>query len=155
MTPHCQGLPSASCFAHFWCSKSFLECLCRFSKLEAIYYLLTFEKIIGRIYSSFFSGIRFIRSLPKNSKLTFHMSCFTEQFVRSQKFKAHHIFNFIHHISVPETSSNLHQKNLIVRTANQMFDLPPKITVTNHIQQNGTPAGNLGHWGNSDLLIIL
>jgi hypothetical protein len=28
------------------------------------------------------------------------------------------------------------------------FTFPSKITVTTHINQNDTPAGNVGHWGN-------
>jgi len=42
------------------------------------------------------------------------------------------------------TSSNLHKRDLAERTANQLFNLPPEVTVVTNLQENGKPVGILG-----------
>ena len=64
--------------------------------------------------------------------------------VRDQALKPEHIVDLVRRFGTPVTSSNLHQRNLEERTANQIMDLPPEITVVTNLRENGRPIGILG-----------
>ena len=63
---------------------------------------------------------------------------------REQKIAPDDLVRLVRRFGTPVTSSNLHQRNLEERTANQLFDLPPEITVVTNLQDNGKPVGILG-----------
>ena len=64
--------------------------------------------------------------------------------VRGQSLKPEDIVVLAKRFGVPVSSSNLHQRNLAERTANQLFNLPPEITVVTNVRENGKPVGILG-----------
>ena len=64
--------------------------------------------------------------------------------VRGQSLKPEDIVVLAKRFGVPVSSSNLHQRNLAERTANQLFSLPPEITVVTNVRENGKPVGILG-----------
>src|SRR5690606_3127814 len=63
---------------------------------------------------------------------------------RQQKLAPQDLVNLVRRFGTPVTSSNLHQSKLEERTANQLFRLPPEITVVTNVQENGKPVGILG-----------
>ncbi len=63
---------------------------------------------------------------------------------RNQKSTAEQIVKLVKRFGKPITSSNLHERNLNERTANNLFDLPPEITVVTNLRQNDRPVGILG-----------
>ena len=63
---------------------------------------------------------------------------------RRQKMVAQDLVDLVHRFGTPVTSSNLHQKKLEERTANQVFNLPPEITVVTNVKENGKSVGILG-----------
>lgn len=63
---------------------------------------------------------------------------------RGQSLDAEDLVRLVHRFGTPVTSSNLHQRNLEERTANQVFNLPPEVTVVTNLQQDGKPVGILG-----------
>lgn len=63
---------------------------------------------------------------------------------RGQSVKAQDLVNLARRFGTPVTSSNLHQRDLAERTANQLFDLPPEVTVVTNLQADGKPVGILG-----------
>ena len=63
---------------------------------------------------------------------------------RSQELVAQDIVNLVRRFGTPVTSSNLHKSKLEERTANQVFGLPPEITVVTNVRENGKPIGILG-----------
>jgi len=63
---------------------------------------------------------------------------------RGQSIGPEHLVSFARRFGTPVTSSNLHQRNLEERTANQLFDLPPEITVVTNVRDSGKPVGILG-----------
>jgi taurine dioxygenase len=64
--------------------------------------------------------------------------------VRGQSLAAQDIVALVRRFGTPVTSSNLHQRNLEERTANQIMNLPPEITVVTNLRENGRPIGILG-----------
>lgn len=63
---------------------------------------------------------------------------------RGQNFGADDLVTFIRRFGTPVTSSNLHKRDLSERTANQVFKLPPEVTVVTNVRENGKPVGILG-----------
>jgi taurine dioxygenase len=63
---------------------------------------------------------------------------------RGQRLAAQDLVNLVRRFGTPVTSSGLHQRNLEERTANQVFNLPPEITVVTNVRENGKPVGILG-----------
>jgi taurine dioxygenase len=63
---------------------------------------------------------------------------------RNQAAGANDIVNLVRRFGTPVTSSNLHQSKLEERTANQVFNLPPEITVVTNVREQGKPVGILG-----------
>ena len=63
---------------------------------------------------------------------------------RGQKMKAEDLVSLVKRFGTPVTSSGLHQRNLEERIANQVFNLPPEITVVTNVKEQGKPVGILG-----------
>lgn len=63
---------------------------------------------------------------------------------RGQKLTADDLVTLVKRFGTPVTSSNLHKRDLAERTANQVFSLPPEVTVVTNLQQDGKPVGILG-----------
>ena len=63
---------------------------------------------------------------------------------RGQSLGANDLVRLVNRFGVPVTSSNLHARNLEERTANQLFNLPPEVTVVTNIKENGKAVGILG-----------
>jgi taurine dioxygenase len=63
---------------------------------------------------------------------------------RGQSLTAEDLVRLVRRFGTPVTSSNLHARNLQERTANQLFNLPPEITVVTNVRENGKPVGILG-----------
>jgi taurine dioxygenase len=63
---------------------------------------------------------------------------------RGQSLAAVDLVNLVRRFGVPVTSSNLHKRDLQERTANQLFQLPPEVTVVTNLQENGRSVGILG-----------
>lgn len=63
---------------------------------------------------------------------------------RGQQFAAQDLVNLVRRFGTPVTSSNLHKRDLAERTANQVFKLPPEVTVVTNLRENGKPVGILG-----------
>lgn len=64
--------------------------------------------------------------------------------IRGQSMGAQDLVHLVKRFGTPVTSSNLHQRNLEERTANQLFKLPPEVTVVTNLKENGKPVGILG-----------
>lgn len=63
---------------------------------------------------------------------------------RGQSLTADDLVHLVRRFGTPVTSSNLHQRDLAERTANQRFRLPPEVTVVTNLKENGKPVGILG-----------
>lgn len=63
---------------------------------------------------------------------------------RDQSLDANDLVRLVNRFGVPVSSSNLHQRNLEERTANQLFQLPPEVTVVTNVKENGKAVGILG-----------
>ena len=63
---------------------------------------------------------------------------------RGQSMSADDLVRLVKRFGTPVSSSKLHQKKLEERTANELFNLPPEITVVTNLQENGRPVGILG-----------
>ena len=63
---------------------------------------------------------------------------------RGQSMTADDLVILIKRFGVPVSSSNLHQRKLEERTANQLFNLPPEVTVVTNVKENGKAVGILG-----------
>lgn len=63
---------------------------------------------------------------------------------RGQSMGAEDLVTLVKRFGTPVTSSNLHKRDLAERTANQLFKLPPEVTVVTNLQENGKPVGILG-----------
>lgn len=63
---------------------------------------------------------------------------------RGQKLEAQDLVNLVRRFGTPVTSSNLHKRDLSERIANQVFKLPPEVTVVTNVRENGKPVGILG-----------
>jgi taurine dioxygenase len=63
---------------------------------------------------------------------------------RGQHMSADDLVTLVKRFGTPVTSSNLHKRDLAERTANQLFNLPPEVTVVTNIREHGKPVGILG-----------
>jgi taurine dioxygenase len=63
---------------------------------------------------------------------------------RKQSMGADDLVRLVKRFGTPVTSSNLHKRDLSERTANQLFQLPPEVTVVTNIREEGKPVGILG-----------
>jgi taurine dioxygenase len=63
---------------------------------------------------------------------------------RGQSLAAEDLVNLVRRFGTPVSSSNLHERNLNERTANQLFRLPPEVTVVSNLKESGKPIGILG-----------
>lgn len=63
---------------------------------------------------------------------------------RGQEIDANDLVRLVRRFGTPITSSNLHKRNLNERTANQIFKLPPEVTVVTNVKEDGKPVGILG-----------
>jgi taurine dioxygenase len=63
---------------------------------------------------------------------------------RGQSMAPADLVSLVKRFGTPVSSSNLHQSKLEDRIANQLFDLPPEITVVTNVRENGKAVGILG-----------
>lgn len=63
---------------------------------------------------------------------------------RGQKMGAEDLVRLVKRFGTPVTSSDLHKRDLSERTANQVFNLPPEVTVVTNLKEEGKPVGILG-----------
>lgn len=63
---------------------------------------------------------------------------------RGQSLGAEDLVRLVRFFGTPVTSSNLHQRKLEERIANQLLDLPPEVTVVSNLKADGRPIGILG-----------
>lgn len=63
---------------------------------------------------------------------------------RGQSMDAEDLVTLVKRFGTPVSSSNLHQRKLEERTANQIFNLPPEVTVVTNVRENGEAVGILG-----------
>jgi taurine dioxygenase len=63
---------------------------------------------------------------------------------RNQSLVADDLVNLVHRFGTPVTSSNLHKRNLDERAANQLYNLPPEVTVVSNVKDRGKTIGILG-----------
>ena len=63
---------------------------------------------------------------------------------RGQKFAPEDLVTLVKRFGTPVTSSTLHKRDLAERIANQVFQLPPEVTVVTNVRENGKPVGILG-----------
>ena len=63
---------------------------------------------------------------------------------RGQSLAAEDLVNLVRRFGTPVTSSNLHKRSLDERAANQLYNLPPEITVVSNVQDQGKSIGILG-----------
>jgi len=61
-----------------------------------------------------------------------------------QQFQAQDLVTLVRRFGTPVTSSALHKRNLEERIANQVFNLPPEVTVVTNVKEDGKPVGILG-----------
>ena len=63
---------------------------------------------------------------------------------KNQTLTAEDLVNLVKRFGAPISSKGLHQRGLQERTANQLFNLPPEVTVVTNVRENGKPVGILG-----------
>jgi taurine dioxygenase len=63
---------------------------------------------------------------------------------RGQTLRAEDLVNLVRRFGTPVTSSNLHQRDLKERAANELFRLPPEVTVVSNVKEAGKTIGILG-----------
>ncbi len=63
---------------------------------------------------------------------------------KNQTLTAEDLVTLVKRFGTPVSSSGLHQRKLEERTANQLFNLPPEVTVITNVRQDGKPVGILG-----------
>lgn len=63
---------------------------------------------------------------------------------KAQTLTAQDLVKLVNRFGTPVSSSGLHQSRLEERTANQLFNLPPEVTVVTNVRQDGKPVGILG-----------
>ena len=64
--------------------------------------------------------------------------------IKGQTLTAEDLVTLVKRFGTPVSSSGLHQRGLEERTANQLFNLPPEVTVVTNVRENGKPVGILG-----------
>jgi len=63
---------------------------------------------------------------------------------RGQSLVAEDLVNLVRRFGTPVTSSNLHKRDLKERAGNDLFNLPPEVTVVSNVKQEGKSVGILG-----------
>jgi len=63
---------------------------------------------------------------------------------RGQKLVAEDLVTLVKRFGVPVTSSGLHKRELKERAGNELFNLPPEVTVVSNVKQEGKSVGILG-----------
>lgn len=63
---------------------------------------------------------------------------------RGQSLVAEDLVNLVRRFGTPVSSSNLHQRSLDERAANQLYNLPAEVTVVSNLQESGKSIGILG-----------
>ena len=63
---------------------------------------------------------------------------------RGQKLDAQDLVKLVHRFGTPVTSSGLHKRDLKERAGNELFNLPPEVTVVSNVKQEGKSVGILG-----------
>jgi taurine dioxygenase len=63
---------------------------------------------------------------------------------RGQSLAPEDLVTLVKRFGTPVSSSKLHQRKLEERTANQLFNLPPEVTVVTNLKENGVAVGILG-----------
>jgi taurine dioxygenase len=63
---------------------------------------------------------------------------------RDQSLRAEDLVNLVRRFGTPVTSSNLHQRDLQERAANELYSLPPEVTVVSNVREAGKTIGILG-----------
>lgn len=63
---------------------------------------------------------------------------------RGQSLAAEDLVNLVRRFGTPVTSSNLHRRDLKERAGNEVFKLPPEVTVVSNVKQEGRSVGILG-----------
>ncbi|MGZ6199478.1 MAG: TauD/TfdA dioxygenase family protein [Vulcanimicrobiaceae bacterium] len=63
---------------------------------------------------------------------------------RGQSLRAEDLVSLVRRFGTPVTSSNLHQRDLKERAANELFRLPPEVTVVSNVKEAGKTIGILG-----------
>jgi len=63
---------------------------------------------------------------------------------RGQSLVAEDLVRLVRRFGTPVTSSGLHQRNLKERAGNELFSLPPEVTVVSNVKQEGKSVGILG-----------
>ena len=63
---------------------------------------------------------------------------------RGQALTASDLVTLVRRFGTPVTSSNLHKRDLKERAANELFNLPPEVTVVSNVQEQGRTIGILG-----------
>jgi taurine dioxygenase len=63
---------------------------------------------------------------------------------RNQSLRAEDLVGLVRRFGTPVTSSNLHQRDLKERAANDLYNLPPEVTVVSNVKEAGKTIGILG-----------
>ncbi len=63
---------------------------------------------------------------------------------RGQSLDAQDLVTLVRRFGTPVASSNLHKRDLKERAGNELFDLPPEVTVVSNVKQDGKSVGILG-----------
>ena len=63
---------------------------------------------------------------------------------RGQSLVAEDLVDLVKRFGIPVTSSNLHKRDLKERAGNELFNLPPEVTVVSNVKQEGKSVGILG-----------
>ena len=63
---------------------------------------------------------------------------------RGQSLEAQDLVNLVRRFGTPVTSSNLHKRDLKERAGNELFKLPPEVTIVSNVKQEGKSVGILG-----------
>jgi len=63
---------------------------------------------------------------------------------RGQSLIAEDLVRLVRRFGTPVTSSGLHQRDLKERAGNELFSLPPEVTVVSNVKQEGKSVGILG-----------
>jgi taurine dioxygenase len=63
---------------------------------------------------------------------------------RGQSLEAQDLVKLVRRFGTPVTSSNLHKRDLKERAGNELFKLPPEVTIVSNVKQDGKSVGILG-----------
>ena len=63
---------------------------------------------------------------------------------RGQSLAAEDLVKLVKRFGIPVTSSGLHKRELRERAGNELFNLPPEVTVVSNVKQDGKSVGILG-----------